>query len=99
MREAPSIALITALLDMGATVRAYESLGIEQAKKILTASARTKACLDQADNQWLTDCEEYSCGNAKMTRSDGASASCISARYPVSHRPHATVPAALLGGR
>jgi UDPglucose 6-dehydrogenase len=35
MREAPSIALITALQDMGANVRAYDPAGIEQAKKAL----------------------------------------------------------------
>ena len=35
MREAPSIALITALLDMGAAVRAYDPAGMEQAKLLL----------------------------------------------------------------
>jgi UDPglucose 6-dehydrogenase len=35
MREAPSIALITALQDMGATVRAFDPAGMEQAKKVL----------------------------------------------------------------
>ena len=35
MREAPSIPLITALQDMGATVRAYDPVGMEQAKKVL----------------------------------------------------------------
>jgi UDPglucose 6-dehydrogenase len=35
MREAPSIPLITALQDMGATVRAYDPVGMEQAKKEL----------------------------------------------------------------
>jgi UDPglucose 6-dehydrogenase len=35
MREAPSIALITALQDMGARVRAFDPAGMEQAKKIL----------------------------------------------------------------
>jgi UDPglucose 6-dehydrogenase len=35
MREAPSIALITALQDMGATVRAYDPAGMEQAKQVL----------------------------------------------------------------
>ena len=32
MREAPSIPLITALQDLGATVRAYDPVGMEQAK-------------------------------------------------------------------
>jgi UDPglucose 6-dehydrogenase len=35
MREAPSIALITALQDMGATIRAYDPEGMEQAKAVL----------------------------------------------------------------
>jgi UDPglucose 6-dehydrogenase len=35
MRDAPSIPLITALLDMGATVRAYDPVGMEQARQVL----------------------------------------------------------------
>jgi UDPglucose 6-dehydrogenase len=35
MRDAPSIPLITALRDMGAKVRAYDPVGMEQAKKVL----------------------------------------------------------------
>jgi UDPglucose 6-dehydrogenase len=35
MREAPSIPLITALQDMGATVRAYDPVGMAQARKEL----------------------------------------------------------------
>jgi UDPglucose 6-dehydrogenase len=35
MREAPSIALIMALLDLGVTVRAYDPAGMEQAKSVL----------------------------------------------------------------
>ena len=35
MRDAPSIPLITALQDMGATVRAYDPVGMEQAKTVL----------------------------------------------------------------
>jgi UDPglucose 6-dehydrogenase len=35
MREAPSIALIGALQDMGASVRAYDPAGMDQAKKIM----------------------------------------------------------------
>ena len=34
MREAPSIPLVTALHDMGAKVRAYDPVGMEQAKGI-----------------------------------------------------------------
>jgi UDPglucose 6-dehydrogenase len=35
MREAPSIPLITALQDMGAKVRAYDPVGMQQAQKVL----------------------------------------------------------------
>src|SRR5215471_13707939 len=36
MRDAPSIPLITALLDMGAMVRAYDPVGMEQARQVLS---------------------------------------------------------------
>src|SRR5205823_6693928 len=36
MREAPSIPLIMALQDMGATVRAYDPVGMEQARQVLS---------------------------------------------------------------
>jgi UDPglucose 6-dehydrogenase len=36
MRESPSIPLITALQDMGAKVRAYDPIGMEQAKSVMT---------------------------------------------------------------
>ena len=35
MRDAPSIPLITALMDMGAIVRAYDPVGMEQARQVL----------------------------------------------------------------
>jgi UDPglucose 6-dehydrogenase len=35
MREAPSISLVTALLDLGAKVRAHDVAGMEQAKGVL----------------------------------------------------------------
>ena len=35
MREAPSVPLVTALQDFGARVRAYDPVGIEQARKVL----------------------------------------------------------------
>ena len=35
MREAPSLAIVTALQDAGARVRAYDPAGMEQAKKVL----------------------------------------------------------------
>jgi UDPglucose 6-dehydrogenase len=36
MRDAPSIPLVTALQDMGAKVRAYDPVGMAQAKPLLT---------------------------------------------------------------
>jgi UDPglucose 6-dehydrogenase len=52
MREAPSIALITALLDMGAVVRAYDPAGMEQAKPLLADIAYADSaytCAEGAD--------------------------------------------------
>src|SRR6266702_6094076 len=52
MREAPSIALITALKDMGADVRAYDPAGMEQAKPLLpdiTYASSAYACAEGAD--------------------------------------------------
>jgi UDPglucose 6-dehydrogenase len=52
MREAPSIALITALQDMGARVRAYDPAGMEQARALLGAVAYCEdayACAEGAD--------------------------------------------------
>jgi UDPglucose 6-dehydrogenase len=52
MREAPSIALITALQDMGAAVRAYDPAGMEQAKPLLPDIAYASsayACAEGAD--------------------------------------------------
>lgn len=52
MREAPSIALITALQDMGATVQAYDPAGIEQAKSVISDVAYCDgpyACAQDAD--------------------------------------------------
>jgi len=43
MREAPSIPLITALQDMGAKVRAYDPVGMDQAKQVLTDVTITRA--------------------------------------------------------
>lgn len=36
MRDAPSIPLITALIDMGAQVRAYDPVGMEQAREVIS---------------------------------------------------------------
>ena len=52
MREAPSIALITALRDMGANVRAYDPAGMEQAKAVLSDVAYCEnaySCAQDAD--------------------------------------------------
>jgi UDPglucose 6-dehydrogenase len=52
MREAPSIPLITALQDMGATVRAYDPVGIAQARQVLTAVEFCESayeCAERAD--------------------------------------------------
>src|SRR5262249_300393 len=52
MREAPSIALITALLDLGAAVCAYDPAGMEQAKPLLPDIAYADspyACAQGAD--------------------------------------------------
>ena len=52
MREAPSIALITALNDMGARVRAYDPAGMEQARAVLgevTYCESAYACAEGAD--------------------------------------------------
>jgi UDPglucose 6-dehydrogenase len=52
MREAPSIPLITALQDMGAKVRAYDPVGMDQAKQVLsevTYCAEAYECVEEAD--------------------------------------------------
>ena len=52
MREAPSIPLITALQDLGAVVRAYDPVGMEQAKRELpgvTYCDSTYSCAANAD--------------------------------------------------
>ena len=52
MREAPSIPLITALQDMGARVRVYDPMGMEQAKQALvhvTCCEGPYDCVENAD--------------------------------------------------
>ena len=52
MREAPSIALITALQDMGALVRAYDPVGMDEARKLIPGLATAPdpyACMEGAD--------------------------------------------------
>jgi UDPglucose 6-dehydrogenase len=63
MREAPSIALVTALQDMGAKVRAYDPVGIDQARQVLTNVAYFPdpyACAEGADALVIvTEWEEF----------------------------------------
>jgi UDPglucose 6-dehydrogenase len=52
MRDAPSIPLITALQDMGAKVRVYDPVGMEQAKQVLadvTYCQGPYECVEDAD--------------------------------------------------
>ena len=63
MRDAPSIAVITALQDAGARVRAYDPAGIKQAKTLLDNveySSDAYACADAADALViLTEWDEF----------------------------------------
>src|SRR3954454_1965598 len=63
MREAPSIPLITALQDMGARVRAFDPVGMEQAKPLLpqvTFCDGPYSCADQADGLVIvTEWEQF----------------------------------------
>jgi UDPglucose 6-dehydrogenase len=52
MREAPSIPLITALQDMGARVRVYDPMGMEQARQVLARVTYCEGpydCVENAD--------------------------------------------------
>jgi UDPglucose 6-dehydrogenase len=52
MREAPSIPLIIALQDMGAKVRVYDPMGMEQAKQVLAHVTYCRGpydCVEEAD--------------------------------------------------
>ncbi|MEP7030117.1 MAG: UDP-glucose/GDP-mannose dehydrogenase family protein [Pseudolabrys sp.] len=63
MRDAPSLPLITALQDMGAKVRAYDPIGMEQAKPMMnnvTFCDDTYACADGASAIVIaTEWEEF----------------------------------------
>ena len=63
MREAPSLPLITALQDMGAKVRAYDPVGMEQAKAVVdnvTFCANAYACAEGASALVIvTEWEEF----------------------------------------
>jgi UDPglucose 6-dehydrogenase len=57
MREAPSIALISALQDKGAKVRAFDPVGMKQAKKVLqdvTYSSGPYECATNATHSSLS---------------------------------------------
>ncbi len=49
MREAPSLALITALQDMGARVRAFDPAGMNQARSVLTRRDLLRDAYDCAE--------------------------------------------------
>jgi UDPglucose 6-dehydrogenase len=52
MRESPAVAIITALQDAGAKVRAYDPQGMEQARSVLNAvdyAGDPYACAEGAD--------------------------------------------------
>ena len=63
IREAPSISLITAFLDMGARVRAFDPVGMEQAKSVLpnvTYCDGPYSCADGADGLVIvTEWEQF----------------------------------------
>ena len=63
IREAPSISLITAFLDMGARVRAFDPAGMEQAKSVLpnvTYCDGPYSCADGADGLVIvTEWEQF----------------------------------------
>jgi UDPglucose 6-dehydrogenase len=63
MRDAPSIAVITALQDAGAKIRAYDPAGMKQAKSLLDNveySSDAYACADGADALViLTEWDEF----------------------------------------
>jgi UDPglucose 6-dehydrogenase len=72
MREAPSIPLITALQDMGARVRVYDPVGMEQAKQVLdgvTYCLDPYDCAEEADALVLvTEWEQFRALNMERLR-------------------------------
>src|SRR5215471_2403201 len=64
MREAPSIPLITALQDMGAKVRVYDPVGMEQAKQVLAHVTYYQGpydCVEEADAAVIVDLRNIYC--------------------------------------
>jgi UDPglucose 6-dehydrogenase len=72
VREAPSLALITALQDMGARVRAYDPVGMEQAKQVLadvTFCQSPYDCVEEADAAVIvTEWEQFRALNLERMR-------------------------------
>ena len=74
MRDAPSIPLITALQDMGAKVRAYDPVGMEQAKKVLpdVDLLRRRLCsAPRAPMRWSSSPSGSSSARSTSTGSSG----------------------------
>ena len=53
MREAPSRTIIDALLEAGATVKAYDPVAMEEARRIYSGTVGLELCEDRQDT--LTD--------------------------------------------
>ena len=76
MREAPSIPLITALNDMGAKVRVYDPVGMEQAKKVIenvTYCENAYDCAKGGDARVIvTEWEQFRALDLKRLKSEMA---------------------------
>jgi UDPglucose 6-dehydrogenase len=63
MRDAPSIAVITALQDFGAQIRAYDPVGMEQAKLVLNGVTYCQGAYEAAEGAdalaIITEWEEF----------------------------------------
>jgi UDPglucose 6-dehydrogenase len=72
VREAPSLALITALQDMGAQVRAYDPVGMDSAKQVLTEVTYCRDpydCVEEADAVAIvTEWEQFRALDLKRVR-------------------------------
>lgn len=55
MREAPSVVIIKALLAMGAKVKAYDPVAMDEARKVLGDDARITLCANEYEA--VTDCD------------------------------------------
>jgi UDPglucose 6-dehydrogenase len=72
MRDAPAIALITALQDMGGKVRVYDPIGMDQAKQVLTNVTYSQGpydCVEDADAAVIvTEWEQFRALDLKQVR-------------------------------